>query len=142
MCRIEDSDNDNCGSATVELILLMPIILFIIVKVIFLFLDSMNDGIIRGEVYTTLYTYEENKDLEILRNGIETDIQQIIIGGEMPSLNIYREKYKIGLELYGQAAVGGGRYEYNSESIKYSVESGVCTSRLRRWQLYGDVLWE
>lgn len=131
MCRIlrmKQGIAGNRGSATVEISLIMPIIIYIVVNIIFLNLDSVNDGVIHGEVYTSLYTYDESKDIALVESNIENEISSRLVGGlKMPDINVSKQDNSIGI------AVG---------NVSGRTECGVCTERLRRWQMYGDILWE
>lgn len=131
MCRIlrtKQGIADNRGSATIEISLIMPIIIYIVVNIIFLNLDSVNDVVIHGEVYTSLYTYDESKDIALVESNIENEISSRLVGGlKMPDINVSKQDNSIGI------AVG---------NVSGRTECGVCTERLRRWQMYGDILWE
>lgn len=53
----------NKGSSVVEMSLIMPIIFGIVVMVIFLFLDTVRDGLVQQEGYSVIYTYQEGAGL-------------------------------------------------------------------------------
>lgn len=142
MRRLKSLPYDDCGSATVEMCFVMPVILFIIINMIFLFLDSVNDGIIRGNIYTALYSYDEDGNVEVMQCSLEEDIRKTIIGNTYPAINAYSDDGEVGIDVRGDSNVPGELYIYEPEDMRYSVETGVCTSRLRRWQMYGDILWE
>lgn len=142
MRRIKGMMYNNCGSATIEMCFVMPVILFIIVIIISLFLDSVNDGIIRGNIYTALYSYDEGDDIGIMQHSVEKDINTSAIGSVYPAMNAYGNNNEVGIDMLGNSGTSGGAYIYEPDSMRYSVESGVCTMRLRRWQMYGDILWE
>ena len=46
---------NNKGSTIVEVTFIMPILIFIIVAVIFLFLDVINDAVVQGDGYLGIY---------------------------------------------------------------------------------------
>ena len=131
MCRIlrmKQGIAGNRGSATVEISLIMPIIIYIVINIIFLKLDSVNDGVIHGEVYTSLYTYDESKDIALVESNIENEISSRLVGGlKMPDINVSKQDNSIGIF---------------AGNVNGETECGVCTERLRRWQMYGDILWE
>ena len=119
------------GSTTVEMCIIMPIILSLLVLFIFLFLSGANEGIVQGSTYMTLYTYELTGNM-IEKEGILQGETQIL-GEKMAwEIKLYMKKGNV----YAKAQKLGERDRI------YGTEYGLCTSRLRRWQLYGDILWE
>lgn len=113
MRKIVKTKNKNRGSSTVEMCFVMPLIVIIIAAFIFLFLYAMDDGRSQARSYVKLYTYNSE--------------------GEVT------EAYG---EIYCSTAKEEGRYGINRKMKIYKTEYGVRTGRLRRWQLYGDVLSE
>lgn len=118
--RIYKNDMDICnnrGSSTVEMCFIMPVIVIIIAATIFLFLYAIDDARHQGVGYVNLYAYR----------GSDEVIEGVAIGdGE------------ISCAYSGEA----GSYGIQRKCYIYSTEYGVRTGRLRRWQLYGDVLSE
>ena len=51
------TEKNNKGNATVEMCFIMPIILWICVNVIYIFMDVIGDGVTQGECYLAIYTY-------------------------------------------------------------------------------------
>ncbi len=116
--NINGAMNRNRGSATVEMCFIMPIIVCIVAGLIFLFLYSIQDGQIQATCYTALYTYTGQQDSPVIEDadGIYSN------AGCLQAL---------------QDMQAG-----TNEVVCYRTEYGKCTARLRRWQLYGDVLRE
>ena len=42
----------------------------------------------------------------------------------------------------GQAVISDGNYRYEKEGHVCITEVDVCSNRLRRWQVYGNIVWE
>ena len=110
----------NKGSSVVEMSLIMPIIFGIVVMVIVLFLDTIRDGLVQQEGYSVIYTYQEgaglHEQLEEMKNAETRDA--------------------------GQAVISDGNYRYEKEGHVCITEVDVCSNRLRRWQVYGNIVWE
>lgn len=106
----------NRGSSTVEMCFIMPAIVIIIAATIFLFLYAIDDARHQGVGYAGLYAYRNDEMIEGVTIG-DGEISCAYLG-EDSSYGIQRKCYI------------------------YSTEYGVRTGRLRRWQLYGDVLSE
>lgn len=113
VCKIIKEKIANRGSSTVEMCFIMPLIIILITAFIYLFLYIMDDGRKQAMSYVQLYTYNSE--------------------GEVA------ESYG---EIYYAAAKEEGRYGIDRKMKIYKTEYGVRTGRLRRWQLYGDVLSE
>jgi hypothetical protein len=127
---------DNRGSMTVELCIIMPVILLIIVMIIKLYMSLIYEGNVCGRSYSSLYLYEisevteSGKKLDGLNDRLE----------EISDSVLMQENDRCSLS----AAVSDGNISIVSESssgkVTYKTEYDKCSSRLRRWQLYGDVL--
>lgn len=94
------------GYAVVEISLIMPIIFGVLAMVVFLFLDTIGDGLVQQEGYSILYTYQDDSEQE---EGlcVENDLCR------------YEEKGHV-----------------------FVTEVDKCSKRLRRWQVYGNIVWE
>lgn len=110
----------NKGSSVVELSLIMPIIFGVLVMVIMLFLDTVRDGLVQQDGYSVIYTYEEN-------SGLQEKIEDT------------KEKTGAGASYAG---ISNRNYCYEKERHVFVTEVDVCSSRLRRWQVYGNIVWE
>lgn len=126
--RLKNIIRDNKGSATIEISLIMPIILCILAMFILLFIDSVSDGIIHGEIYTAIYTYDETVGSAHMDNEVRSRLSDMLLGQEEKlDIMVVKTNDSIGI---------------NADGIHRKTEYGICTERLRRWQLYGDILWE
>lgn len=93
----------NRGSSIVEMSLIMPIILWIIFLTIWLHLDTIKDGLVQQDGYSTIYTYKPEKTEGVIKNH---------------------------------------NYIYEEDGHVFITEVDVCSDRLRRWQVYGNIVWE
>lgn len=128
---------DNKGSATVEISIIMPVILLIIVMIIKLYMGLIYEGNVCGNVYSELYLYDmsdngDKSEGEI--RGLEDRLGEI-----SDSLLVYEGD---GCSLIAELSDGNISISSKSEAenITYKTEYNKCSSRLRRWQLYGDVI--
>ncbi|MBQ9232755.1 MAG: hypothetical protein IJ167_01790 [Lachnospiraceae bacterium] len=133
--------NNNSGSTIIEVSLIMPIVIAIIVSVIFIFMDVINDAIIQGNGYCGIYLISVGDSEESIENTIYSKINEEIVGvGNVPYLSLESVDGEIAVYIYINK--NGDTYTYQGENVCYKREFNKCTQRLRRWQLYGDVLWE
>lgn len=124
MFKMRKLKNNN-GNTTVEMCFLLPIVLWICVNVIFVFLDVIGDAVLQGECYVAIYTYENKQKQntsEIIQSVIMKDHHLLCQGKSF--------------------VIGESNYCYQGKQGTYKTEYDLCTTRLRRWQLYGDVLQE
>lgn len=127
---------DNRGSIAVEMSLLMPIVIGVVMMLILLIVKGVKEGASLGVSQVVAYEYgnmedekthgdafEELKNMDLLKEAkgsIDKGDDYILA---TVSEQEYGEKYSVGIE-------------------RCKREWRICTSRLRRWQLYGDVLYE
>ena len=71
MYGLKKSVNGNEGTAVVEATFIIPVVVFIVVAVIFLFLDVINDAVIQGNVYYELYTISKYRETTICASNPE-----------------------------------------------------------------------
>lgn len=132
MWRIED---DN-GSITVEMCVVMPIVVSIVMMLIFIIIKGLNEGVALGRSQMMTYQYSEtdNEKLSLsdnldLNSYIFFDVVSGRLDVDKDSVSVYVNSND-DENLYSIGGIGCKR------------EWGLCTKRLRRWQLYGDVLCE
>ena len=131
----------NVGSATVETVLVMPVILVVLVMVIYLIFDCINDSAVRADLYTELYSYSE-RGMSMPQKNADNPVDRTYVG-EGENREIWgRDGQGIYVSVKGGKAHANGTYSYVSDSVTYKTEYKKCEDRLRRWQLYGDILWE
>jgi hypothetical protein len=131
MCKV-----DNRGSATVELCLIMPVILLIIVMIIKLYMGLIYEGNVCGRSYSELYLYDMSEDGGISGSdsGLDSRLEEIsdsLLADEDDRCSL-SAAYSDGYISISSASESG--------DVTYRTEYGKCSSRLRRWQLYGDII--
>ena len=136
----ESTHNKDKGYATLELTLIMPLLILMIVLIIGLFIDTINDGASRAGSYEYLYTYNR-KNEESAGTPDNPKFSQTIIGNADTSAGITASGGEVAVNLYHIERRVNGGYGAGS-SAEYKTEYDKTTGRLRRWQLYGDYLWE
>ncbi len=114
---------------------MMPVVIIIVFMVLNLFLSGVNDSIIMGDTYTALYSYYGDFDIEKEAERLEkTMAEDLTKNGYIESVTISCKPGDLGIyvaDMYG-----------DSEAKHFSREYNVCTERLRRWQMYGDIISE
>ncbi len=127
----------NRGSITVEMSLVMPMVLIIIFELIMMLVNMINQAVIQGNSYKSLYTFSA-----VENNLHEENLLQRVINLEMTlnkegcQVDLVQKEDEVEINI-----ISGGNVS-SMRNIIYSSEEGKCTSRLRRWQLYEDVLQE
>lgn len=122
MCKI-----NNKGSATVEMSFIMPMVIVVVSLIIMIFVSELNDGITQGVIYENLYQYNRNLDEKILKENISNDINDVYVGSVDLLISEYRNNGNITVDI-------------DKKKYIYSTEYNKCSQRLRRWQLYGNIL--
>lgn len=142
-CRAKTSMKwlgNNCGTATVELCLVMPIVLFVVAFSIGLFINSLKAADIWGDTYAKLYSYHGS---DISPNGTANKISDFL--EDIDSITLINVNSTSGTIELKYTLTHSDRQKsdmYGIEEYDFSREYDKCTSRLRRWQLYGDILQE
>ncbi len=134
--------DQNSGMATVEASVLIPIILFLAAGAILLFLTLGKREKLRGDMYVSLYsmTMEEEKEKtarDLLRNwsemaskGKEGTEGTVFLNGDWLTITSSVPFLK------GGGIFSGARKAF---SVRAGRERDLCSSRLRRWQIYGNI---
>lgn len=122
---------NNHGVIVVETSIIMPLILGVIFIAIFGFVYVYNVETARSELYSALYTIppESIGNTGNDTTGSEDEIREDLIQCDPQIVPIYMDGniiWACNLDLYDQSV------------ILVKTEYGLCTDRLRRWQLYGD----
>lgn len=125
-CRL-----DNRGSITVEMCFVMPIIIAVVIMLIMLLLRGVNEGTALGLSQLMVYQCSDDE-----ASGSRELTGTMVIDKLDGSLVIENK------EIYAVAegATDGESYSISSQSCRR--ERARCSDRLRRWQLYGDTIWE
>lgn len=115
---------NNGGFATVEMSIVMPIIIIIIMIIIRLYLSVVGEGRVLGEGYKSLYQYT----VICREKGSGENLDSIF---SPKSYSFAAKNGEVRLKL-----------EDKKTKTVLKTEYDKCTSRLRRWQLYGNIICE
>lgn len=132
---------DDRGSIVVEMSLVIPLVLWIVVNIIFVFIDSVNDSVLRMSAYTTLYQYDVEDEAQEEADKLLENINEHLVGVyylDEADVSVDSGEVNVGIDSTGVS--GGEIHEYKIRDLDYCTEYDLCSSRLRRWQLYGDIL--
>lgn len=132
----------NQGSTTVEATLMMPVFLLVVFMLVGLLLDLLNEAEGRKKIYRCIYTLDMAGEAEeeiVEKISISTD--ELSDAGCKISVRAADTKDGLLTALFGiNEAVSSSVYNYGGARVNINKEYDKCTSRLRRWQLYGNVL--
>ena len=132
------------GSTTVEMCIIMPVLLGLIVLTTGIFISLYVDIEIFSKSYTQLYTYYQPNMNEL---EMKSDLEEELVkhyDGKVDVLTVYTctENGVIEVKLKSFDSGPEGLYVYGGGEFSYNLEYDKCTSRLRRWQLLGDIVCE
>lgn len=129
------------GSATVELCLIAPFFLLTILLFVGAFLNNLNAGAMLGRGYCRILC----SDYRSSQESFEHYIMNAYAGGigfeQTELVEATFDKGIISLVLRNRNI----KFVKGMEDMSYSIRlehEDRAIERLRRWQLYGDVLWE
>lgn len=129
MRLLEKCRFDNRGSITVEMCMVMPIVIAVVMMLIMLLVRGANEGTALGISQLKVYQCSDNPG-----TGNQELEHKMILNKLEGSLVIEKK------EIY---AVAEGYRDDESISVQTCRrERDRCSDRLRRWQLYGDTIWE
>ena len=128
------------GYATVELTLIMPLLVILIILITGLFIDTVNDAALRAESYEYLYTYNRYSAESPKEKG-ELSFSHTLMGHAGTGAEVFTAGGEVAVSAFHMERKVDGGYATGS-SAEYRTEYDKTTERLRRWQLYGDYLWE
>ncbi len=137
MKKKQKTFHNNRGSISVEASILFPIIILVIFFVLYAFMYIFNRELIRGDIYEAIYTIPLEDDGEYIEKCINED------GVGAGTLWCGREDVNAAGANKNGAAEITAKLEMKGETkISGKTEYDLCTDRLRRWQLYGDITEE
>lgn len=124
------------GYMSIEAAFIIPTILFIAVTLIFLFMHLYEREYLRGEMYQNVCSVPheiegEDSEVKAYLNGITPEDASLF--GESKYAAECRNK---------DITVSGGVYFKVESRITVKRETGKCSGRLRRWQLYESITEE
>lgn len=123
---------NNRGVIIVETSLIMPLILGIIFLVIYGLVYVMNVETVRCGMYSAIYTIPIGtmEEEAVYINDMEQEIEESLIWCEPQVIPLYMD---------GNVCCACS-FDMNGRTMVYAkTEYSLCTSRLRRWQLYGNL---
>ena len=135
--RFENRILGNKGSMTVEASVIFPVTILIIFFVLYAYIYILDREILRSGIYETIYTaplVDADKYLESNMDAGEVGGTLIWCGEEDVVIDS-----RCGSGIVSVNAVMDMKGETDIEG---KTEYDVCTDRLRRWQLYGDITEE
>ncbi len=135
MCTLND---ENRGSITIEMCFVMPIIVAVVMMLIMLIMRGLNEGNALGATQSMVYEYSDFYESGKISNLPVEDIEQL-------NNSIMLDQVSGGFDIRDDSiSLRVGSLEDNSlhsiSSMGCCRERNKCTDRLRRWQLYGNVL--
>ncbi|MBQ6229547.1 MAG: hypothetical protein IJJ74_00315 [Eubacterium sp.] len=127
-----DRNKNNSGVISIEASVVMFITMVMIVFCIFGMMYVMNCETIRAFMYEKIYTAPLIKSKEYLSKSAKSgDIDDFLLWCEDYGMDAITGTDNI--SMIGHIDMKGTTY------IGCSTEFGLCTDRLRRWQLYDDI---
>ncbi len=135
MCTI---DNENRGSITIEMCFVMPIVVAIVMMLIMLIMKGLNEGNALGTAQDMVYEYNDFNEGGKLSDLPVEDIEQLKKSVMLDQITGDFDIEEDSISL----SVGSleGKSLHSIATIGCCRERNKCTDRLRRWQLYGNVL--
>ncbi len=129
--------NLNKGSITVEMCLVMPLVLVVVFNMIMVIMNLINQSVIQGNSYVSLYSYSEESDAIFNEAYLEQTIdERLVLNSADCDTQIEISDEEVNVNIVNVDKVN------SLNNVSYKTEEGKGTTRLRRWQLYGDVLQE
>lgn len=129
---------NNSGSTTVEMCFVMPIVFSVIIICLGILLGSVTDIRAQEMSYSAIYTYSGINDFYIGTEYAQNNALYNKPGKADGQVKVYEKKGN----LYGYTTDIEGILGIKNKNITYRTEYDKCTTRLRRWQLYGDIFQE
>lgn len=123
---------NNSGVIIVETSIIMPLIILVVFIVLYLFLYVLNKECTRADMYVALYQQPET---ESIKNAVELEKTKEGIGGSL----ILCTGETAALYLNGNLSLVCLMDMKGKTEISTKMEYGLCSDRLRRWQLYGNL---
>lgn len=157
---------NNDGSSVVEVCLIFPIVVWCVCFVMHLFISELNQGIVTGDIYETIYNREayiynhtEGESYQnILEDRVSDDLNnQMLFLKSMDTSSAFYESGTAFLHNMEQFSAGDLEITVSYKEICPGISNVVdapfinktirgkeeirdTANNLRRWQLYGQVL--
>ncbi len=129
---------NNSGSTTVEMCFVMPIVFSVIVICLGILLSSVTEIRAQEMAYSAIYTYSGINDFYGDTEYTQNNALENKANKADGQVTVYEKKGN----LYGYTTNIEGILGIKNKKVTYRTEYDRCTTRLRRWQLYGDIFQE
>ena len=127
--------NNNKGFMTIEASVVVPVVLFGVFTCIFGLIHAYERGYTMTGEYEALY--------EIPFNDVRNETSAGFLSGREYDKGIINGSLSVSCGYAGDKATCDGDLElFGNTKIKGEREIDVCVDRLRRWQLYDDIVQE
>lgn len=153
--NIKNNVEKNSGYVTLEVTLIVPMVIGILMLAIYLMIDCIYDAAMLGTAYTDLYSYNGDVSVKELADATKQELSSsipfasiMVDGVETEGILANHTISLVAKAGDNQGSAGqnknktGGAYSYESGIMSLKRDYKACADRLRRWQLYGDVIWE
>lgn len=125
---IKDVVYKNKGFMTVEASLVMPAAIMCFFIILYGLILSLDTEMVRADIYSVIYSVP-------VLNG-ERYVEEAANGGNIGKDIIWGD---VSSETDGAAAIRADIDLRGVHTVTGSTEYDLCTARLRRWQLYGNL---
>lgn len=126
---------DNKGSITVEMCFVMPVVIGVIMMLIVILLRGVEEGDVLGKGQLLVYEYSDLQGSENITVANDAFENSSWPGGVECNFVVEENMVRVGIKS-GDLVPD----TYSISPMRCSRQRNLCTQRLRRWQLYGNVL--
>lgn len=131
---------DNRGSITIEMCFVMPVVIGVVMMLIMTILRGLNEGVALGSTQTLIYQFSDIDEGSGITDDRVKDIEKLEESMVLDKITGGFDITTDSIELKVESCLPPSNYAMSFQSCRR--ERNKCTQRLRRWQLYGDVLCE
>ena len=135
MCERKHIETDNSGVISVEASVVMFMVMVIVCLCIYGMMYVLNCETIRSYMYEKIYTAPLIETSQYISDGARNN--------GLGDLLMWCDDYSLTGMAGSDSITMIGRINMHGETgLGCSTEFGVCTDRLRRWQMYDDIAEE
>lgn len=127
---------NNTGSITVEMCFVMPVVIGVIMMLILLIIRGLNEGTALGTSQVMVYEYSDFEEAKSTGTADGKDLEGIMLDQVVGSFELEEDSIRANVRSSEKGKI------YSISIVGCNRERNLCTARLRRWQLYGNVLRE
>ncbi len=131
---------NNRGSITIEMCFVMPVVIGVVMMLIMTILRGLNEGVALGSTQTLIYQFSDIDEGSGITDDRVKDIEKLEESMVLDKITGGFDITTDSIELKVESCLSPSNYAMSSQNCRR--ERNKCTQRLRRWQLYGDVLCE